>query len=93
MGLARPERPFATEVAPTGLGGAAVPALDERQRGLAYQLMVASVMGVFSDNLRINVLTGHRFQSSDFKAHYTDLIGYVTGGILGLAQARSEPPA
>ncbi|GAA5139269.1 TetR/AcrR family transcriptional regulator [Alloalcanivorax gelatiniphagus] len=72
--------------------GAAVPALDERQRGLAYQLMVASVMGVFSDNLRINVLTGNRFQSSDFKAHYADLIGYVTGGILGLAQARSEPP-
>ena len=71
--------------------GTAVPALDERQRGLAYQLMVASTMGVFSDNLRINVLTGNRFLSSDFASHYADLIGYVTGGILGLAQVRSGP--
>lgn len=70
---------------------AALPALNERQGLLAYQLMVSSVMAVFSDNLRINVLSGNRHQSSDFAAYYAELVRYIAGGIQAMASTQDAP--
>lgn len=63
----------------------AVPELDQKQSLLAYQLMLSSVMAVFSDNCRVNVLSGNAFQSRNFAMYYDDTIRYVVGGILGMA--------
>lgn len=65
----------------------AVPELDQKQSLLAYQLMLSSVMTVFSDNLRVNVLSGNAYQSRNFAMYYDDTIRYVVGGILAMASA------
>lgn len=63
----------------------AVPELDQKQSLLAYQLMLSSVMAVFSDNLRVNVLSGNAYQSRNFAMYYDDTVRYVVGGILAMA--------
>ena len=64
--------------------GDAVPGLDQRQRLVAYQLMVSSVMSIFADNYRINVLSANVYQSSEFEHHYQDLVRYISGGIFAM---------
>lgn len=64
--------------------GDAVPGLDQRQRLVAYQLMLSSVMSIFADNYRINVLSGNVYQSSEFDCHYKDLVRYISGGIFAM---------
>lgn len=64
--------------------GEVIPELDERQRLVAYQLMLSSVMSMFSDNCRMNIMSGNAFQSSDYAAHFDDLVRYVSGGLLAM---------
>lgn len=61
-----------------------LPHLGARQRLNAYQLMVAGVMAVFADNGRIDVMSAGALRSSDFAAHYEDMLDFVVGGMLGL---------
>lgn len=63
------------------------PDLPQRQLLNAYQFMVASSLTVFSDNYRINSLSGDALQSSDFEPGYSDMVEFVSGGILQIASA------
>ncbi|RZL09942.1 MAG: TetR/AcrR family transcriptional regulator [Rubrivivax sp.] len=65
--------------------GQVLPQLTPRQRMNAYQLMVSAAMAVFSDNRRIDVMSGGAESSSDFASHYEDMVSFTAGGILALA--------
>lgn len=66
--------------------GQILPHLSPRQQMNAYQLMVSSAMAVFSDNRRIDLMSGGAESSSDFASHHEDMVKFVTGGILKLAE-------
>ncbi|WP_414639031.1 hypothetical protein [Aquabacterium sp.] len=68
--------------------GKILPQLTPRQQMNAYQLMVSSAMAVFSDNRRIDVMSGGIESSADLASHYEDMVSFTTGGILNLAKRR-----
>lgn len=64
-----------------------LPQLDRRQSLNAYQLMVASSMALFADNGRIDIMSGGQERSDDFASHYGDMVSFVAGGILAIAES------
>ncbi|MCH7331556.1 TetR/AcrR family transcriptional regulator [Acinetobacter modestus] len=59
-----------------------LPHLNERQLLNTYQFMLSTMLSVFSENHRIDVLSQDRLHSSDFDEHYEDVKDFIVGGML-----------
>ncbi|MCG8917708.1 TetR family transcriptional regulator [Actinokineospora sp. PR83] len=58
----------------------------------AYLLMLASTLQVFSDNLRLDSITGGRMRTGDIEQRYASLVAFLEGGITSLLRTRPPSP-
>ncbi len=64
------------------------PRCSARRLHHAYQFMLAATLYGFSDNRRLESMTGGVLRSDDFEAIARDLIPFITAGVLGLCGSR-----
>lgn len=63
------------------------PGMEDRAVLNAYGFMVAAVMAVFSENLRLDFYSGGQLRSGDFDDNYQDMCTFVEAGLQAMGRA------
>ena len=62
-----------------------LPGLGDRKAHYAFQFMLASTLYIFTENSRLDGMSGGKYLSSDLNSVCQELIKYIVGGLLALA--------
>lgn len=62
-----------------------VPGFDEQKAHYAFQYLVGAMIYIFAENERLDVLSDKKYSSHDLDSLCSDLVTFVSAGILALA--------
>jgi len=64
--------------------GRALPSLNNKQAHYAFHFMLSSTLYIFTENERIDGMSGGQYKSSDLKDISTEMIQFIAGGLLDM---------
>ena len=64
----------------------ALPKLGNRQAHFAFQYLVGATIYLFTENERLDILSGGKYSSHDLESLCDQLVNFATGGILALVK-------
>jgi len=70
--------------------GRALPSLNNKQAHYAFHFMLSSTLYIFTENERIDGMSGGQYKSSDLESISTEMIQYIVGGLLDM-ESRGQP--
>jgi len=70
--------------------GRALPSLNNKQAHYAFHFMLSSTLYIFTENERIDGMSGGQYKSSDLEDISAEMIQYIAGGLLDMESRENQ---